>query len=120
MIRSWAKTDPGPKRRYNEDRLLNRPDIGLWAVADGAGGHQAGDVAATTVIDALGALPGLPSAGDMLVAIRHAVTAADATLRQEAARRGSDVVIATTLVCLVKIGRASVGQECRSRWSPYP
>lgn len=101
MIRSWAKTDPGPTRRYNEDRLLNRPDIGLWAVADGAGGHQAGDVAATAVIEALDDLPSLPHAGDMLVAVRHAVTGADTYLRQEAARRGSNVVIATTLVCLV-------------------
>ncbi|MBO1326500.1 protein phosphatase 2C domain-containing protein [Acetobacter sp. TBRC 12305] len=101
MIRSWAKTDPGPKRRHNEDRLLNRPDIGLWAVADGAGGHQAGDVAATMVIEALDALPSLPMAADMLGAIRQAVTGADARIRREAARRGSNVVIATTLVCLV-------------------
>ncbi|KPH85992.1 protein phosphatase [Komagataeibacter intermedius AF2] len=101
MIRSWAKTDPGARRRYNEDRLLNRPERGLWAVADGAGGHEAGDVAATRVIAALDDLPGLSPAVDTLGAIRHAVTQVDAGLRQEAARRGRDVVIATTLVCLV-------------------
>ena len=45
-FRSFADTDTGMRRQHNEDCYVNRPDLGLWAVADGAGGHQAGDVAA--------------------------------------------------------------------------
>ena len=44
-FRSCAATHEGSTGKHNEDAYLNRPDLGLWAVADGAGGHQAGEVA---------------------------------------------------------------------------
>ena len=48
-----GKTDVGRKRDHNEDTILLRPDLGLFLLADGAGGHNAGEVAsalATTSI----------------------------------------------------------------------
>jgi serine/threonine protein phosphatase PrpC len=51
--KSCALTDVGTVRAANEDAVLMRPDMCLWAVADGMGGHEVGDVASRKIIEAL-------------------------------------------------------------------
>lgn len=44
-----AQTHPGLKRKHNEDCFDSNPDLGLWLVADGVGGHSCGEVASDIV-----------------------------------------------------------------------
>ncbi|WP_407297539.1 PP2C family protein-serine/threonine phosphatase [Stutzerimonas zhaodongensis] len=46
-------TSPGRTRAHNEDALVCSPTLGLWAIADGMGGHQCGEVASTLALAAL-------------------------------------------------------------------
>lgn len=103
-FRSWAVTHPGAKRKHNEDAYVDRPDLGVWAVADGAGGHQAGEVASGMIADALEAItPGL-SASELLAEVRLAIERTHDALREEAARRGPDVIVASTVVVMLARG----------------
>lgn len=52
-----SRTHVGLRRKVNEDSIMDRTNRGLWAVADGMGGHDAGDVASGKVIEALMRLP---------------------------------------------------------------
>ena len=53
MIRAFGVSDAGRVRKSNEDKFVSDPDHGLFAVADGMGGHKAGEVAAQLAIDAM-------------------------------------------------------------------
>ncbi|MFI2810099.1 MULTISPECIES: PP2C family serine/threonine-protein phosphatase [Microbulbifer] len=49
--RSAGATHPGFKREQNEDALWSDEQRGVWVVADGLGGHQAGEIASKTVVE---------------------------------------------------------------------
>jgi len=100
-FRSSAVTHAGAVRAHNEDSYVDRPDLGLWAVADGAGGHQAGDIASRIISDALKSLPPGLGATALLAEVRQRLAHAHNTLLAEAARRGGHAVLASTVVVLL-------------------
>ncbi|GDX82090.1 hypothetical protein LBMAG42_39010 [Deltaproteobacteria bacterium] len=54
-----ARTHPGKQRTTNEDALVCRPAAGLFAVVDGMGGEEAGEVAAAIAVAAIAEVPDL-------------------------------------------------------------
>lgn len=103
-LRSSAATHPGAVRPRNEDNLVDRPELGLWAVADGAGGHGAGDVASAAIAEALSGIPPGLTAAEMLAQVRLRLDAVHADLKARAAARGGGLIASTVAVLLVRGG----------------
>ena len=103
-LTSHAATHPGAVRPRNEDALLDRPEIGLWAVADGAGGHGAGDVASSAIIAALQTIPAGLSAAELLAQVRLKLITVHSDLQEEAERRGPGRIVASTVVVMLARG----------------
>jgi protein phosphatase/serine/threonine-protein phosphatase Stp1 len=97
-FRSWAATHVGTVRKTNQDAYVNRPDLGLWAVADGAGGHDGGEIASGAVADALRSLDADLPAAETLVEVRTRLDAVHADLRAHSAEGR---LCASTVVVLI-------------------
>jgi protein phosphatase/serine/threonine-protein phosphatase Stp1 len=101
QFRSHAITHPGTKRGHNEDTFVDRPDLGLWAVADGAGGHQAGDVASEMIATTLKTIPDVLGAEEILAQVRLRISATHTALQECAASKGEGALVASTVVILI-------------------
>jgi PPM family protein phosphatase len=101
-IRYAVRSDIGLQRDLNEDAAYASPR--LLAIADGMGGHAAGEVASAAVIDALRPLDTEIPAGELLDALDHAVRTAGSRLRDIAAGDPSLADMGTTLTALVVSG----------------
>lgn len=104
VFHSAARTHEGCVRRLNEDSFIAAPQAGLWAVADGMGGHEAGEVASRKVVEALAALPAPASGYGFARDVSDALQAVNADLLDYATDRRTDVVGSTVVVLLAVDG----------------
>jgi protein phosphatase len=99
-LRTAAASDVGRRRRVNEDRYALDPTRGLFLVADGMGGHTAGQVASECAVREV--LAGLGDAPASLAErLRAAVHAANAGILRTAEEQPELAGMGTTLVCLL-------------------
>ncbi len=103
---SAAATHEGRVRHRNEDAFLDDPARGLWAVADGMGGHADGAVASRQVVRSLQEVDDPPDLDRFAETACAALTEANARLRERAAAHAGEEarVIGSTVVALLARG----------------
>jgi protein phosphatase len=115
-------SDPGQVRKNNEDTPLVRSDLGLFAVADGMGGHAAGEVASQLAIQTLVECVTEAGAGLGAVVLVRAFDRANRTILDRSIDEPSTHGMGTTLTVLAINGRregallAHIGDSRLYRW----
>ena len=118
-IKFAAKTDVGKKRKLNEDSFCIDKNIGLFAVADGMGGHSAGEVASQTAVDVvkmslyewMSNKKGSPCADMFVRAIQLANRAVFEMAEKGGGMKGMGTTFAGILLCNGSIVTANVGDS---------
>ena len=100
LFETGAATHVGNIRLRNEDSYLTRPEAGIWVVADGMGGHEDGDLASRTVIEALKTIQVPTSADELLSLCENRIFDANSHLKEIGRQRGG-VIIGTTVAVLL-------------------
>lgn len=98
---SWAITDTGKRRKHNEDSLLDKPDARLWVVADGMGGHQAGDVASQLIVNRLKTFSASDALEDYVAKVADNLQNINHELRQLAREKYANKIVGSTVVALI-------------------
>jgi len=111
---TWTSSScshPGLVRKVNEDACLDLPDQGLWAVADGMGGHTLGDFASGVIVEELRRLPSPNSLEKFTEDALTCLQSVNQRLRMEAESRGTQIIGSTVVVLL------TWGRRCAYLWA---
>lgn len=109
---SYGLTHIGKKRKINQDAFLNLPNKELWVVADGMGGHKAGELASAAIINSLKAQIPEKTIGSKVKEVVHKLRKVNQRLLDLAAEGGDNEVIGSTVVILL-----ACNQFCVYLWS---
>jgi PPM family protein phosphatase len=124
-----ALTDVGRKRKGNEDSLIANPEQGLFVVADGMGGHAAGEVASKVAVDSINEFVCLTGGDDEITwpfgldegisydgnrlktAVRYANRKVLEAVKEKAEYEGMATTVAAALVDDATVNLAHVGDS---------
>lgn len=102
-VQDDAITHVGRVRQVNEDSLFASRDLGVWAVADGMGGHEFGERASKAIVDSLGQLGAVDEFEAKISAVKGAILSANESIFGEAQKLGQRM--GSTVVSLVMVDR---------------
>ena len=110
--RSASASHAGHVRTLNEDAFCARPEQGIWCIADGMGGHEAGEVASAMVADAVAGITAQADLQTTVNAIQAAVLRVNIQLTEELTLGLQNQVMGSTVVAV-----AIAGDECACLWA---
>ncbi|QNH06730.1 serine/threonine-protein phosphatase [Pseudomonas sp. B11D7D] len=95
---SAAYSHVGLVRQINEDAYLERPEAGLWVVADGMGGHAAGDYVSSLIVDSLRNIKASDSLCDYEHVLRLTLSQVNSAVREQTHLRGVTMMGSTVVL----------------------
>ncbi len=105
---SEGTTDVGTVRPLNEDSFLMQPEIGLWTVADGMGGHDGGSVASQLIVNSLQKLTAKKSIDECVNDIEDTIINVNQQLLSYSREQLNGRTIGSTFVSLLIKGNIGV------------
>ncbi|MFV0294350.1 MAG: PP2C family protein-serine/threonine phosphatase [Paracoccus sp. (in: a-proteobacteria)] len=111
VFRTAAQSHQGCVRTHNEDNFTTMSEFGIWVVADGMGGHAAGDIASTIIAEETASV-GIPvSAADQRARFLERIDRAHQRIRNHAAEHHLTTVGATVAALMI------FGTELSCAWA---
>lgn len=111
-LQSAALTHAGNARALNEDAFYEKCEYGIWCIADGMGGYDAGEVAATLVVDAVAAVTPQRRLQVTTDSVSEAIQRVNGRLVAQRSNSSSQQMMGCTVLALVVSG-----YECRCLWA---
>jgi len=105
---SAQDTNVGMVRKINEDSILSLPDAQLWAVADGMGGYEAGNVASDMIVKTLGSITVKSLLNEMIDSVEDRLIDVNHRILEYADIMLDGRTLGSTVVTLIIKGHAGV------------